>query len=63
MGMGIIKIKQQEMTGEIKETGDSRLRGNDGNLKSSVVLCVFSVKLRVIFLLHREPQRRHRDSG
>jgi hypothetical protein len=28
--MGIINIKQQEMTGEIGETGDSRLRGNDG---------------------------------
>jgi hypothetical protein len=28
--MGIIQIKQQEMTGEIGETGDSRLRGNDG---------------------------------
>jgi hypothetical protein len=28
--MGIIKIKQLEMMGEIGETGDSRLRGNDG---------------------------------
>jgi hypothetical protein len=28
--MGIIKIKQLEMTGKIGETGDSRLRGNDG---------------------------------
>jgi hypothetical protein len=28
--MGIIKIKQLEITEKIGKTGDSRLRGNDG---------------------------------
>jgi hypothetical protein len=30
MVMGMIKIKQPKMTGGVEETGDSRLRGNDG---------------------------------
>jgi predicted alternative tryptophan synthase beta-subunit len=52
------------MTGGVGKTGDSRLRGNDGNWKSSVVLCVFSVKLRVIFFVTQsftEKTQRHTE--